>query len=345
MKTFIVTGCAGFIGLAFTKHLFASNQHTYPLYPQNIVYGIDKFTYASRHNKESIEILKQVDREGFQKFTFLEKDISDIDYLPNADYIINFAAETHVDNSINNQSSFVRSNILGVERLLQLVRQKPKHDRPLFVHISTDEVYGDNPPENGFTEESPINPSSPYSASKASADALVMGYCKTFGIDYMIIRPTNNYGFGQYPEKLIPKNIQLLDRGKKMIMYGDGKNKRYWLHVSDTVKAILCAIENGKPNNIYNVSGDVVLENREVLRLIYKGYNRIADFENLSYNYLLGDYCISVPNRLAEDKLYKVNDSKIRSLGWKPLKNDFETVLRDEILYDHGIRRTQVDVF
>ncbi len=200
---FVVTGGRGFIGSHFVEEVLNRGDE---------VIDIDKMTYAAS------EVLPW---DSNPNYTLLREDISEIDHIPNCDVIVNFAAESHVDNSIRDTDPFVKSNILGVHNLLELVRGKPKYNRPLFLHISTDEVYGDRL-IGSFTEKDKLSPSNPYSATKAAAEMLVLSYARTYEIDYIITRSANNYGPRQYEEKLIPKCIDSLNRGKKIPIHGDG---------------------------------------------------------------------------------------------------------------------------
>ena len=203
---------------------------------------------------------------------------------------------------------------MGVQRLLELVRNKQEHERPRFVQISSDEVYGDC--LNGkFTEDDMLRPSNPYSATKASADLLVQSWSRTYGIPFNIIRPSNNYGAHQYPEKLIPKSSWRMKRGLPALMHGDGSYVRSWLHAEDTVAAILLVLESGAPDEIYNISGTVHLRNIEVLRKIAK----ILDVpEQAAWT--------TVADRSGQDVRYAVDDSRIRALGWQATR-DFDVEL------------------
>jgi len=314
-KTIVITGGAGFIFSVLVDRMLEQN---------NRVLLIDKLTYAS-------STLPMMQRIGYwttrykDQFQFWKEDINDVIRIPDCDYLVHAAAESHNDNSIANQESFIKSNILGTEHLLQLVKAKSGFNRPVFCYISTDEVLGDNPPIDGFREDAPICPSSPYSASKAAAEALVMGYGRTFGIEWLICRPTNCYGPRQYPEKLIPKNLRHLQRGEKMTMYGDGSYKRVWLDNRDCCNAVKMILEKGARNNIYHISGDVIKTNLEVLKTIYDIFNEKQQTQSFE------DSITIVPNRAGEDKMYLLNDSKTRALGWEPFRKCFEENVSDII--------------
>jgi dTDP-glucose 4,6-dehydratase len=248
--------------------------------------------------------------ENNTNFKWVNKDINDLDRLVDCDYVINTAAETHVDNSIMSSDVFLRSNINGVHHLLELIKQQPKHKAPVLLHFSTDEVYGDI--ESGsHTETDLLKPSNPYSASKAAADMLVLAWARTFGIKYVIVRPTNNYGVGQYVEKLIPKSIKFLELGKLIDLHDHGRPVRTWLHAADTARAIMHIVNTGVVNEIYNISGNIELPNQEVIKKILRMY---FDKEM--------DHCwedFTMPSqRIGQDLRYSINDSKLKLLGWKP---------------------------
>ena len=239
-KIVYVTGCLGFIGSYVTRECLKKGWH---------VRGIDKITYAS-----NVNVLDEF--KNYENFIFEQKDINDIKFLYECDYIINTAAETHVGNSLVKSEEFVSSNIKGVYNLLELIRNyraESKH-LPILLHFSTDEVYGDI--TNGEHLETDIlKPSNPYSATKAAADQLITAWGRTYDIPYVILRPTNNYGIGQYVEKLIPKSIKYLQLGKKIPLHNGGTPIRNWLHAQDTANAVIKIIENKVINEIYNICG------------------------------------------------------------------------------------------
>ena len=238
-KSFVVTGCLGLIGGYFTRHALNRGYK---------VYGVDKVTYASY-----MGWLNEFSKS--QNFTHIQQDISALSYLPDCDYVINFAAESHVDNSITNSDQFFVSNVMGTKRLLDLVKDKRNYKMPTFIQISTDEIYGDNLTDRYHIETDAYKPSNPYSASKAGAEMIVLSYGRTYEMPYTILRPTNNYGENQHPEKLIPKSIQLLQRGDKIQLHGDGSFSRCWLHAEDTANAVMSVIETNTIG-IYNISGN-----------------------------------------------------------------------------------------
>ena len=270
-----------------------------------MVYGIDKCTYVA--NRGLLEEFGQYDN-----FTFLEKDIKDLDHLYDCDYIINTAAESHVGNSIIDSEDFISSNIMGVRNLLDLVRNKPINcnRRPIMFHFSTDEVYGDIV-EGEHTEEHLLHPSNPYSAAKAAADMLVLAWARTYNIEYIILRPTNNYGIGQYPEKLIPLSVKNMMRGLKIRLHNNGTPIRNWLHADDTAEAVMAIIDSGNVNEIYNVAGGFEQTNAETVRKIITAHHSTDNWEQyVDFSY----------SRQGQDVRYALNDDKLRSLGWKPKK-------------------------
>ena len=297
MKLVYVTGCLGFIGSYVTRKCLEQGWR---------VYGVDKCTYVA-----NLGLLKEFQK--YENFTFLQQDIKDLDHLYDCDYVINTAAESHVGNSIIDSREFIDSNIAGVQNLLDLIRHKPENinRRPIFFHFSTDEVYGDIE-EGEHTEDDILHPSNPYSAAKAAADMLVLAWSRTYNIDYIILRPTNNYGIGQYPEKLIPLAVKNLVRGKKIRLHNMGKPVRNWLHADDTAEAVLAIIKAGVVNEIYNVAGGFEQPNIDtivkVIQEFYGHIDNIKDVVDFSYS------------REGQDVRYALNDDKLHALGWKPQK-------------------------
>lgn len=299
MKVACVTGCLGFMGSHFTRACLRRGWQ---------VWGVDKQTYASRP-----DLLEEFHQH--KSFRFTEVDIAKMDHLYEVDAVFNFAAETHVDNSIMDSSRFSWANIIGVENLLELIRGKRNYEMPMLVQVSTDEVYGDV--MNGkHSETDPLRPSNPYSASKAAADMLIVGWHRTHGVPFLIVRPTNNYGVGQYPEKLIPKAIKYVSLKKKIPLHGDGTYVRNWLHVDDTVSAIFHLLEHGQRNRIYNISGNYEASNRDVIEKVLRCYfKKPVDLqEYVQFNYV----------RMGEDVRYSLDDSALRALGWKNAR-EFDT--------------------
>ena len=303
-KIVYVTGCLGFIGYHVTKACLDKGWY---------VRGIDKGTYAANWN-----LLPGLNK--YDNFTFEHKDINDLERIYDCDYFINTAAETHVDNSLEESDTFVRSNINGVHHILKLINQK-KYRKPIFLHFSTDEVYGDID-QGSHTEQDMLRPSNPYSATKAAADMLIMAWGRSYKLPYVIVRPTNNYGIGQYVEKLIPKTCKFLTVGKKIDLHNNGTPVRTWLHASDTAQAIITIIEAGVVNEIYNISGPYQTENINVVEKILKLYKLSGNTE---------DY-ITHMERQGQDVRYSIDDSKLRALGWEP-KAEFDHELNIIIKY------------
>ena len=290
-KIVYVTGCLGFIGYHVTLKCLKKGWY---------VRGVDKGTYAANWN-----LLPEL--EKYKNFTFEHKDINDLDRIYDCDYFINTAAETHVDNSLEESDSFVHSNINGVHHILKLINQK-KYRKPILLHFSTDEVYGDI--DIGSHDETAIlRPSNPYSATKAAADMLVMAWGRSHKLPYVIVRPTNNYGIGQYVEKLIPKSCKFLTVGKKIDLHNNGTPVRTWLHASDTADAVITIIEAGVVNEIYNISGPYQTENINVVKKILELHGHTND----PFDY------ITHMERQGQDVRYSIDDSKLQALGWKPV--------------------------
>jgi len=306
MKVVYITGCLGFIGSYITKKCLDKGWQ---------VKGVDKITHVSR--KELLDEFKQ-----YSNFSFVQCDINDLKFLYDCDFIINTAAETHVGTSIVSSQEFVRSNIDGVHNLLELIKGHHKENvsKPILIHFSTDEVYGDIS-EGSHTEDHMLKPSNPYSATKAAADMLIMAWGRTHNIPYMILRPTNNYGIGQYVEKLIPKAVKCLNLNRQIPLHNNGTPYRNWLHADDTANAVMTLIEKGKIGEIYNISGGFEQQNFETVKQIINCYG-------ISENQEYSNYVDFSLNRPGQDVRYSLNDSKLRSLGWEP-KKIFETEIKN----------------
>ena len=303
MKIVYVTGCLGFIGSYVTKFCLKSGWH---------VRGVDKITYAS-----NIERLNEFSKNN--NFVFENTDINDLEWLYDCDYVINTAAETHVDNSIVKSDDFVHSNINGVHHLLELIRKKNNYKMPTLLHFSTDEVYGDI--VNGSHKETDLlKPSNPYSATKAAADQLILAWARTYKVPYVIVRPANNYGIGQYVEKLIPKSCKLLSVGKKIQLHDGGEPYRMWLHAKDTANAIIKIIQIGVQNEIYNVTSRFEQKNIDTVKKILNLY-----LEDDTYN--IDSYVDFGYKRDGQDVRYSIDDSKLRNLGWEETA-DFDEELK-----------------
>lgn len=297
----LITGGCGFIGSNFVRFVL---EH----YQPEFVTNVDALTFAGNPDN-----LNGIAAQYGERYEFVQADIADRAameaVMQKHKYfaIINFAAETHVDRSITEPGNFIHTNVVGTEVLLETAR---KCGVKRFVQISTDEVYGSLGAEGRFTETSPIDPSSPYSASKAGADLLALASHKTFGQEVMITRCSNNYGPFQFPEKLIPLMITNAVRDKKLPLYGDGLNVRDWIHVDDHCRAVMAVLLDGRPGHVYNVGADAEWENIAVVELI---------LETLGKPHSLISY---VKDRLGHDRRYAIDSAKIRSeLGWKPLQN------------------------
>ena len=298
MKVVYITGCLGFIGAYVTR--LCLNKGWY-------VKGVDKITYAA-----NADLLKEF--KNFPNFSFVEEDINDLKFLYDCDYVINVAAETHVGNSIVDSNDFVHSNVNGVHNLLELIRNYRQEGKglPTFLHFSTDEVYGDIN-EGAHTEKDLLKPSNPYSATKAAADMLILAWARTYGCPYVIVRPTNNYGIGQYVEKLVPKTCKYLKLGRKIPLHNNGTPVRNWLHAEDTASAITTIIESNVENEIYNIAGGFEQPKLDAVSKIISSYVGVED-------YSIEDYIDVSFSRKGQDVRYALDDSKLKGLGWKPTK-------------------------
>jgi dTDP-glucose 4,6-dehydratase len=304
----LVTGGAGFIGSNFIRHMMSSHSDCE-------VINLDILTYAGNLNN-----LKGIEKNPH--YTFIKGDICNR-AIVNAildkhkvDAIVHFAAESHVDKSIEDASAFVMTNVLGTHTLLECARI---HTIPKFIHISTDEVYGSTI-KGSFKETDILSPSSPYSASKAGSDLLALSYFTTYNLPVIITRCTNNFGPYQFPEKLIPLFVTNLLEGKKVPVYGIGKNVRDWIHVSDHCRAVEFLLERSNPGEIYNISGGNEKTNLEITQ-------KILDL--LSKDDSMIEY---VTDRLGHDFRYSLDCSKLHSMGWKP-KYSFEEALEETITW------------
>jgi dTDP-glucose 4,6-dehydratase len=292
----LVTGGAGFIGSNFIRYILAK-------YPEYRVINLDKLTYAG--NLENLTGVDKDPRYAFEKGDICEKTRVQMCVVRyEIDAIVHFAAESHVDRSILGASEFVRTNITGTNVLLEVVKEL---NIKRFLQVSTDEVYGSLGATGFFTEETPLHPNSPYSASKASGDMLALAYQHTFGLPIVVTRCSNNYGPYQFPEKLIPLMIANALNNKPLPVYGDGMNVRDWLHVKDHCVAIDTVLHRGRIGEVYNIGGNNEKPNIEIVKLI---------LQNLGKPESLIAY---VEDRLGHDRRYAIDSSKIQNeLGWKP---------------------------
>ena len=306
----IVTGGAGFIGSNFVIHMVKK-------YPEHEIVNLDLLTYAG-----NLENLTEVEKAP--NYKFIRGDIADRKFVfdlfeqEKPDIIVNFAAESHVDRSITDPESFVRTNVMGTTTLLDACKE---YGIKRFHQVSTDDVYGDLPldrPDLFFTEETPLHTSSPYSSSKASADLFVMAYHRTFGIPVTISRCSNNYGPYQFPEKLIPLIISRALADEELPVYGTGENVRDWLHVSDHCVAIDLILEKGRVGEVYNIGGHNERTNLEVVKTILKALDKPESLIRF------------VKDRPGHDRRYAIDPTKMETeLGWKP-----------QYVFDTGMKQT-----
>jgi len=307
----VVTGGLGFIGSNFVEHILSIGWK---------VINIDKITYAAQSPST-------LDFTNNANYCHIKKDISTIKTLPHCDLVVNFAAESHVDNSITGPLPFIQSNFMGVYNLLEILRQSKivneqnswSYKYPLFVQISTDEIFGDI--EDGFfKEDDRAKPSNPYAATKAAAELLLLSWSRTYGIPFLLTRTTNNYGPHQHTEKLIPMAISKAVANEKIIVHGSGKYVRNWIHVQDNILGIMAAIQDGKLNNCYHIASD---EEYSVIEIVSKILSTLGK----SYNQ---DTIDSSQNRSGVDMRYALNTDKLKALGWST-KRIFDTELASMI--------------
>ncbi|OGS25064.1 MAG: dTDP-glucose 4,6-dehydratase [Elusimicrobia bacterium RIFOXYB2_FULL_48_7] len=303
----LVTGGAGFIGSNFIRHILSK-------YPAYKIINLDKLTYAG-----NLDNLKDVEKN--RNYKFIKADICDakiIDKLLHSekiDAVINFAAETHVDRSIHEPDSFLKTDVFGTFNLLEASK---RHGIQRYIQISTDEVYGSI--DNGsFREDSTISPNSPYSASKSSGDMMVRAYSKTYGFPGIITRSSNNFGPYQYPEKIIPLFVTNAIENKPLPLYGDGKNVRDWLYVTDNCEALDAVLHKGRTGEIYNIGGGKEMQNVDITKMVLKLTGKPESLIK------------PVTDRAGHDRRYSIDCSKIKNeLGWKP-RHDFESALKETV--------------
>lgn len=330
-RTILITGGAGFIGSNFIHFLTAHR-------PEYEIVNLDKLTYAG-----NLKNLEGVEKKNYH---FVKGDIANrelVGYVFSVfkpQWVVNFAAESHVDRSIEGPEIFVKTNVYGTQVLLDVARSfwnENEISDPRFLQVSTDEVYGALPLESKerFTEESPLRPNSPYSASKASADLLVRSYFVTYGMPVLITRSSNNFGPRQYPEKLIPLMISRALSGKPLPIYGDGQNVRDWLYVEDNSRGILKVLEKGRLGEVYNIGGGNEWKNIELVRFLCAILAEETGRKMTYYEQLI----TFVPDRPGHDRRYALSSEKLaKELHWSP-KRDFNDALRYTVkwyLQRHG---------
>jgi dTDP-glucose 4,6-dehydratase len=303
----LVCGGAGFIGSSFIKNFLKNN-------PDSKIKNLDILTIGS--NLENL-----TDIENNPNYKFIKDDIRNESVIENlvkeVDTVVNFAAESHVDRSIANPKPFLETNILGTYSILEAIR---KYDKQ-FIHVSTDEIYGDAHGKHSFDENSQINPSNPYAATKAAADNLVASYYRTYGINCITTRCTNNFGSNQFPEKLIPKTIIRSIKDLKIPLYGDGMQIRSWIYVNDHVQAIESLISKGKAGNVYNITAYEEITNKTIVE-------KILDILKKPHSMI--EY---VGDRPGHDKRYSIDCTKIENeTGWRP-KYDFDDALKQTVTW------------
>lgn len=330
MKTILVTGGAGFIGSALVRFLIAETIHK--------VVIVDKLTYAG--NLESLNSVSKSNRFFFEHTDILNRDsIQSILNKHQPDYVMHLAAESHVDRSIDSPDEFIQTNIVGTFVLLEECRQyytsltNERQSNFRFHHISTDEVYGDLGDDGLFTEKTPYDPSSPYSASKAASDHLVRSWYRTYDFPVLLTNCSNNYGPYHFPEKLIPLMILNALDGKQLPVYGNGKQVRDWLYVEDHARALYLVVTSGKVGETYNIGGFNERKNIDVVTSICDILDSIAESHPLAkINGGIGfaSLIVNVDDRPGHDQRYAIDASKIESdLGWQPLES-----------FDSGIQKT-----
>ncbi|MDE1817909.1 MAG: dTDP-glucose 4,6-dehydratase [Thaumarchaeota archaeon] len=303
----LVCGGAGFIGSAFIRNHIKNN-------PEDKITNLDSLTIGS-----NMENLREIEKNP--NYNFVKGDIRNLETVSklakDCDIIVNFAAETHVDRSISNPKPFLETNVLGTYSILEAARKSDN----LFIHISTDEIYGDAENKVSFTEDSNLRPSNPYSATKASADLLVEAYHRTYGIKCITTRCTNNFGTYQFPEKLIPKTIIRASKNLKIPLYDGGYQVRSWIYVLDHVQAIESMMEKGKSGEVYNITAWNEITNKSIVEKVLHIMNKPLD--------LIENVC----DRPGHDKRYSIDCSKMqKTTGWKP-KYEFDQALKETVAW------------
>jgi dTDP-glucose 4,6-dehydratase len=320
MKKLLITGGAGFIGSHVVRRFVGR-------YPQYQIFNLDKLTYAG-----NLENLRDIEKQP--NYAFLKADVLDVAFirnlfaLENFDAVVHLAAESHVDRSLENPSDFALTNVVGTLNLLHAAKESWKGDsNKRFYHISTDEVYGSLGEDGYFTESSPVDPRSPYSASKAGSDHFVSAFYHSFGLPTLISRCSNNYGPNHFPEKLIPLMIHNILTGKPLPVYGKGENIRDWLYVEDHAAAIDVILHKGKPGEVYNVGGNNEWKNIDLVRLLCRIMDRKMKRPEGTAEQLIS----FVKDRPGHDHRYAIDSSRLQNqLGWSP-SVDFPTGLEQTV--------------
>ena len=311
MKTILVTGGAGFIGHHMIRRLLK--------HPEYNIISLDRLDFSGNLNRLS-ELGQEFPTETIKRLRVIHHDLRAeinpqlVKQIGNVDVIIHMAAGSHVNRSIENPMMFVMDNVVGTCNILEFARRTDNLER--FVYFSTDEVYGDIE-EGSHVETDLLKPSNPYSATKAAADMLIMAWGRTHNVPYMIIRPTNNYGIGQYVEKLIPKSVKYLKLGRKIPLHNNGMPYRNWLHADDTAEAVITLIEKGQVGEIYNIAGGFEQQNIETVRQVISKFVEVENWYDFNDDNNFIDFSYSRPG---QDVRYALDDSKLKSLGWSPKK-------------------------
>ena len=301
---YLVTGGAGFIGSHYVRSLVDGTLGV----DVDRVHVLDKLTYAG--NLSNLAAVAEDPRYSFAHGDICDGELLD-EVIPGHDVVVNFAAETHVDRSITGPQDFIVTNVVGTQALLDACR---RHGIPRVVHIGTDEVYG-SIDEGSWTEDSPLQPNSPYAASKASAELLVRAYYRTYDMHVSSTRCSNNYGPYQFPEKVIPLFVTNLIDGLKVPLYGDGLNVRDWLHVDDHIRGIQIVVDRGEAGAAYNIGGGIEMTNRQLTE-------RILQHMGVAWDAVVEQ----VPDRLGHDRRYSVDDARLRALGYTPTRSFDEAI-------------------
>ncbi|OPX26384.1 MAG: dTDP-glucose 4,6-dehydratase [Candidatus Cloacimonas sp. 4484_140] len=341
MKTYLITGGCGFIGSHFIRYVLENNN-------SSSILNLDALTYAGNPLN-----VKDIEKNYPDRYTFIKGDITDETFVKNIfrenkiDYIVHFAAESHVDRSFDDPMQFMKTNVLGTTVLLNAAKifwQKEEWNSIRFLHISTDEVYGSLSYEEDvkFTENSPLKPRSPYAASKASADLIAQSYFESFGFPVIITRCSNNFGPYQYPEKLIPLMVLNMKNDKALPIYGNGLNVRDWIYVENHCKALISVLEKGQVGEIYNISGEQEYNNITLVNMLCE---IVASLTNNKKDHFK-KYITFIKDRPGHDLRYTMDCSKVQSAtGWKPSQNfmkDLTSTVQWYLTHDEWVRSCEL---